>query len=52
MSMINYGYKIIRQSLLNPDLFHKQTSFNLVISGKNNDNFREKKLFQLTLNSS
>ena len=37
---------IIRPSSLRPDLFHKQTSLNLIILGKNEGDFREKRMFQ------
>ena len=39
-------------SLLRLEIFHKQTSLNLVIFGKNKGSFREKKMFQLMLNPS
>ena len=39
-------------SLLRLEIFHKQTSLNLVIFGKNKGSFREKKMFQWMLNPS
>ena len=44
--MINYSYINSQAKFLRPDLFCKQISLSLVIFGRNEGNFRKKKMFQ------